>query len=74
MFDKVKEIITSNFEVNAKDVTPNAELAKDLQINSLQLADLILACEEEFDIEIEDKAVKKLIKVSDLVAYLEANV
>ena len=74
MFDKVKEIIITNFEVNAKDVTPNAELAKDLQINSLQLADLILACEEEFDIEIEDKAVKKLIKVSDLVAYLEANV
>lgn len=73
MFDKVKEIIITNFEVNAKDVTPEAELAKDLQINSLQLADLILACEEEFDIEIEDKAVKKLIKVSDLVAYLEKN-
>lgn len=74
MFDKVKEIIITNFEVNAKDITPDAELAKDLQINSLQLADLVLACEEEFDIEIEDKAVKKLIKVSDLVAYLEANV
>ena len=74
MFEKVKKIITTNFEVNEKDVTLEAELSKDLKINSLQLADLILACEEEFDIEIDDKAVKKLIKVSDLVSYLEANV
>ena len=74
MFDKVKKIIVTTFDVKEKDVTPDAELAKDLQINSLQLADLILACEEEFEIEIEDKAIKKMIKVSDLVAYLEANV
>ena len=74
MFDKVKKIIVTTFDVKEKDVTPDAELAKDLQINSLQLADLILACEEEFEIEIDDKAIKKMIKVSDLVAYLEANV
>ena len=74
MFEKVKSIITSNFEVDEKEVTLDAELAKDLQINSLQLADLILACEEEFDIEIDDKSVKHLIKVSDLVEYLENNV
>ena len=73
MFDKVKKIIVTTFDVKEKDVTPDAELAKDLQINSLQLADLILACEEEFEIEIDDKAIKKMIKVSDLVAYLEAN-
>ena len=74
MFEKVKEIICKNFSVKEKDVKPEAELSKDLGINSLQLADLILACEEEFDIEIEDKAIKKMIKVSDLVAYLEAKV
>ena len=50
-----------------------AELSKDLGINSLQLADLILALEEEFDIEISDKAIKKMIKVKDLVNYLEEN-
>lgn len=74
MFDKVKEIICKNFSVKEKNVTPEAALSKDLGINSLQLADLILALEEEFDIEIEDKAIKKMIKVSDVVAYLEANV
>ncbi len=74
MFEKVKKVITDNFDVNEKDVTPEAELSKDLKINSLQLADLIFACEEEFEIEIEEKAIKKLITVADLVAYLETKV
>ena len=70
MFDKVKEIICKNFGVKEKNVKPEAELSKDLGINSLQLADLILALEEEFDIEIEDKAIKKMIKVKSLVLEL----
>ena len=74
MFEKVKSIIVSNFEVKAKDVTLEAELAKDLSINSLELADLVLALEEEFNIEISDKAVKKFIAVKDVVAYLESSV
>ena len=75
MFNKVKEIICKNFSnVKPSDVTAEAELSKDLGINSLQLADLILAMEEEFDIEIEDKAIKKMIRVKDLVSYLEENV
>ncbi|MBE6638592.1 MAG: acyl carrier protein [Ruminococcaceae bacterium] len=71
MFEQVKAIICSNFDVKEKDVKPGAELSKDLGINSLELADLVLACEEEFDIEIEDKAVKKLITVQDIVNYIE---
>lgn len=74
MFDKVKEIICKNFDVKEKNVKLTSELSKDLGINSLQLADLILALEEEFDIEIEDKAIKKMIKVSDVVAYLDTHV
>ena len=74
MFDKVKEIICKNFNVKEKNVKHESELSKDLGINSLQLADLILALEEEFDIEIEDKAIKKMIKVSDIVAYLDTHV
>ena len=75
MFNKVKDIICKNFNnVDPKTVTPESELAKDLGINSLQLADLILALEEEFNIEISDKAVKKFIAVKDVVAYLESSV
>lgn len=75
MFNKVKEIICKNFNnVKPADITLDSELSKDLGINSLQLADLFLALEEEFDIEIEDKAIKKMIKVKDLVDYLEENV
>ena len=74
MFNKVKEIICKNFnQVKPAEVTMEAELSKDLGINSLQLADLILALEEEFEIEISDKAIKKMIKVKDLVNYLEEN-
>ncbi|MBO7170733.1 MAG: acyl carrier protein [Clostridia bacterium] len=48
-----------------------ASLGNDLGINSLELADLVLLCEEKFDIEIEDEDLRELITVGDVVNYLE---
>ena len=70
MFDKVKDILVSECSINESDITPDAELVNDLGLNSLELADLVLYCEEEFDIEIPDEDLRKFITVGDIVDYL----
>lgn len=74
IFEKIKEILVSNLQVNEDDIKPEAELVNDLGINSLELADLILVCEEEFGIEVDDKAITTFVTVGDVVKYLEETV
>lgn len=73
MFEKVKNMLVNDLQVNPDDIKPEAELVTDLGINSLELADLILLCEERYGIEIQDDDLHKFITVGDIVAYLEAN-
>ena len=54
MLEKVKELLVEELQVNPNDVTMDAELAKDLGINSIELAELIMHCEEKFGITIEE--------------------
>ncbi len=70
MFDKVKNILVEELQLNPDDVTLEAELVGDLGINSLELADLIMLCEEKFNIEIKDEDIRKFLKVGDIVDYL----
>ena len=70
MFEKVKEILIEEMQVSPELITNEAELANDLGVNSLELADLILLCEEKFDIEIKDEDINKFITVEDVVNYL----
>lgn len=74
MFEEVKEMLINDLAVNADEIKPEAELINDLGINSLELADLILLCEEKFGIEVKDDDIHKFITVGDVVAYLEENV
>ena len=53
-------------------ITMDAELTADLGINSLELADLILLCEEKLGVEIDDKQLSKFISVGDIVNYLSS--
>lgn len=71
MFDKVKSILVDELQLKEADITPEAELVNDLGINSLELADLIMVCEEKFNIEINDKDIRKFTTVGDICAYLE---
>ena len=72
MFEKLKEILTSELNIAPEDIKPEAELVGDLGINSLELADLLLACEDKFNVIISDDDVKKLVTVGDVVTYMEA--
>lgn len=73
MFEKLKDLLVEELQLSAGDITPEAELVNDLGINSLELADLVLLCEERFDIEISDEACRTFTTVGDVAEYLEAN-
>lgn len=72
MFEKLKELLVDELQIDEADITLDAELSGDLGINSIELADLVLLCEEKFDIEIDDENLHKLVTVGDVVAYLES--
>ena len=57
MFEQVKNLLIDELQIEAEDITMDAELINDLGINSLELADLVLLCEERFHIEINDEEI-----------------
>ena len=70
MFEQLKELLVNELSVNADDITMDAELVSDLGINSLELADFVLLCEERFGVSIRDDDIHKFITVGDVVNYL----
>jgi acyl carrier protein len=73
VFDKVKGIIVDQLGVSEDDVTTEATFLGDLGADSLDLVELIMALEEEFDIEIPDEDAEKLQTVGDAVDYIREN-
>ena len=71
--DKVKKIIVDQLGVNADEVKPEAAFVEDLGADSLDLTELIMAMEEEFDIEIADDDAQKIVKVQDAIDYIKKN-
>ena len=72
MFEKVKDLLVSELQINEADITLDAELSADLGINSIELADLVMICEEKFDLSIDDEDGHSFITVGDVVNYLES--
>ena len=72
MFEKVKELLIEELSIDADEITESAELVNDLGINSLELADLVMLCEERFDIVIDDEDAQKFVTVGDVVDYLSS--
>ena len=71
MFEKVKELLVEELQIDGETVTLDAELSKDLNINSIELADLVMMCEDKFGIEISEDAANEFVTVGDVVNYLE---
>ncbi|MBC7218344.1 MAG: acyl carrier protein [Atribacterota bacterium] len=72
VFSKVKEIIVDQLGVDEEDVTPDASFIDDLGADSLDIVELIMAFEEEFDIEIPDEDAEKITTVGEAVEYIES--
>ena len=69
MYEKLKQVLVEEMSINPDDIKPDA----DLGFNSLELADLVVLCEEKFDIVFKDADLPGLLTVRDVVDYLEAN-
>ena len=67
---RVKDIIVDQLGVNADQVTPEAKFIEDLGADSLDTVELVMAFEEEFDIEVPDEEAEKLQSVGDVVTYI----
>ena len=74
MFENLTKFLVEELHVKAEDITMEAELAGDLGINSLELADLVYLCEEKFSVVIDDEDLNNFITVGDVVRYLESQV
>ncbi len=73
MFEKFKNLLVDEMSIEADDITMDASFVNDLGFNSLELADLVVLCEDCFDIEFEESELPKMMTVRDVVAYLEKN-
>ena len=72
MYEKFKAILVEELGIEPGLITMDAELTADLGINSLELADLILLCEDKLGITVEDDQLSKFINVGDVVNYLQS--
>lgn len=70
-FEEVRKIIAEQLSVNEDDITPDTSFAEDLNADSLDLVELVMALEQEFDIEIDDDSIEKIKTVGDAVAYIK---
>lgn len=74
VFDKVKKIIVDQLDVEEDKVIEAASITDDLGADSLDVVDLVMSFEEEFDIEIPDDQVEKIKTVGDIVKFIEEKV
>jgi acyl carrier protein len=71
---RVKEIIVEQLGVNENEVTPEAKFVDDLGADSLDLVELVMALEEEYNIEISDEDAEKILTVGDAMEYIKSHV
>ena len=70
-FDRVKKVVVEQLDVSPEEVTPTASFVEDLGADSLDVVELVMAFEEEFQIEIPDEDAEKISTVQDAVSYID---
>ncbi len=72
MLEKIAEIIAEQLNVDVSEVKPEASFKEDLEADSLDLFELVMALEEEYDVEIPSEDLEKILTVKDIMDYLAA--
>ena len=73
MFETLKNLLVEELQLDPAEIKPESELANDLGINSIELADLIMMCEDKFGVEIEDDDIHNFVTIADVAKYLESH-
>ena len=71
IFQKLKAIVVDQLGVNEENVTMEATFVDDLAADSLDIVELVMTIEEEFDLEIPDSDAEKIVTIGDVVKYIE---
>lgn len=74
VFEKVKAAVVDQLDVDADKVTMGSSIIDDLGADSLDIVDLVMTLEEEFDVEIPDDQVEGMKTIGDIVKYIEDNI
>ena len=74
VFEKISAIIADQLGVDASEITMDTNLMKDLEADSLDAVEIIMAIEDEFDIEIPDEDAEQFQLIGNLVKYVEDNI
>ena len=73
VLEKVKVILSEQFDVEEDKITADTDLQEDLGADSLDVVDLLMSIEDEFDVEVPDEEIENIKTVGALVSYIEAN-
>ena len=73
MLEKLKDLIEDQLDVDVDSITEDSNIQEDLGADSLDIVDLMMAIEEEFDVEIPDEKLEGIKTVGDIAKYIEAN-
>ncbi|WP_405341299.1 acyl carrier protein [Ruminococcus sp.] len=73
VLEKIKVILAGQFDVEEDSIKPETDLQDDLGADSLDVVDLLMSIEDEFEIEIPDEEIENIRTVADLVNYIESN-
>jgi acyl carrier protein len=71
--ERVRKIIAEKLSVEIEEVVPDASFVDDLGADSLDLVELIMSMEEEFDIDISDEDAEQIVTVKDAIAYIDSH-
>lgn len=73
VYERIKEILADQLDAAADSMTMESDIAADLGADSLDVVELLMTIEDEFDIEIPDEEIENIKTIGDLVKYIEAN-
>ena len=74
VFEKVRDILCEQLDMDEEKVTMEANITDDLGADSLDIVDLVMSLEEEFDVEVPDEEVENIKTVGDIVKFIESHV
>jgi acyl carrier protein len=73
IFDKVKAILAEQLDVDAETLSMETDIGKDLNADSLDVVEILMSLEDEFDVEIPDEEIENIKTIGELVKYIEDN-
>lgn len=73
VFEKIKNILAEQLDADASEMTMETDIANDLKADSLDVVELLMSIEDEFDVEIADEEIENIKTIGDLTEYIQNN-